>query len=46
MPLILLTNERINQKAFGVKPHRLDPRLTIVATESNLERLKTYAQEI
>ena len=29
--LISLTNKRINQKIFGVKPHRLDPGLTIVA---------------
>ena len=28
--LISLTNERINQKTFGVKPLRLDPGLTIV----------------
>ena len=30
--LILLTNEEINQKIFGVKPHRLDPSLTTVTT--------------
>ena len=28
--LILLTNEGIHQKTFGVKPHRLDPILTTV----------------
>ena len=28
--LILLTNEGINQKIFGVKPHRLDPILITV----------------
>ena len=28
--LISVTNERIHQKTFGVKPHRLDPGLTTV----------------
>ena len=28
--LISLTNERINQKTVGVKPHRLDPGWTTV----------------
>ena len=28
--LMFLTNEWIKQKTFGVKPHRLDPGLTIV----------------
>ena len=32
---ILLTNEGINQKTFGVKPLRLDPSLTTVATTNN-----------
>ena len=29
--LMLLTNEGMNKKTFGVKPHRLDPSLTTVA---------------
>ena len=39
--LILLTNERINQKTFGVKPHKLDPGLTIVDYIHKLECHRT-----
>ena len=39
---VLLTNERINQKTFCVKPHRLDPGLTIVGTAQSHSHTVTY----